>query len=182
MNDATTTIQDAAAGAPSSKAARLLELPRVSGVTALALAAADMIGTGVFTSLGFQVRDIPSGFSLLMLWVVGGAVALCGALSYAELAAAFPCSGGEYNFLSRSFHASVGLMAGWISATVGFAAPVALAAMAFGQYFAGAVPGAPVLALGLGITLFVTLVHLRGVHLGSVLHNISTFVKLGLIA
>jgi APA family basic amino acid/polyamine antiporter len=117
-----------------------------------------------------------------MLWVVGGIVALCGALSYAELAAAFPRSGGEYNFLSRSFHASIGFMAGWISATVGFAAPVALAAIAFGRYFAGVVPGAPVLGLGLGMTVLVTLVHLRGVQHGSVLQNISTFVKLALIA
>ena len=100
-----------------------------------------MIGTGVFTSLGFQVRDIPSGFSLLMLWVVGGVVALCGALSYSELAAAFPRSGGEYNFLSRTFHPAIGFLAGWISATVGFAAPVALAAMAFGQYLTGILPG-----------------------------------------
>src|SRR3974390_3943765 len=130
MNDTAMIVEDTAAGAPSSRAASLFELPRVSGLTALALAAADMIGTGVFTSLGFQVRDIPSGFSLLMLWVVGGVVAACGALSYAELAAAFPRSGGEYNFLSRSFHPAVGFMAGWVSATVGFAAPVALAAMA----------------------------------------------------
>ncbi len=141
-----------------------------------------MIGTGVFTSLGFQVRDIPSGFSLLMLWVVGGVVAMCGALSYSELAAAFPRSGGEYNFLSRTFHPAVGFLAGWISATVGFAAPVALAAMAFGQYFAGVVPGAPALALGLGVTVLVSLVHLSGTHRGSVLQNITTFMKLGLIA
>ncbi|MGO9484467.1 MAG: APC family permease [Rhodomicrobium sp.] len=162
--------------------ARLFEIPKVSAVTALALAVADMIGTGVFTSLGFQVRDIPSGFSLLMLWVVGGVVAMCGALSYSELAAAFPRSGGEYNFLSRTFHPAVGFLAGWISATVGFAAPVALAAMAFGQYFAGVVPGAPALALGLGVTVLVSLVHLSGTHRGSVLQNITTFMKLGLIA
>jgi APA family basic amino acid/polyamine antiporter len=145
------------------------------------LAVADMVGTGVFTSLGFQVRDIPSGFALLMLWAVGGVVAACGALSYAELAAAFPRSGGEYNFLSRSFHPAMGFLAGWISATVGFAAPVALAAIAFGQYFAGAVPGAPALALGLGITALITLVHLGGVHGSSLLQNVSTFLKLGLI-
>ena len=157
-------------------------VPKVSAVTALALAVADMIGTGVFTSLGFQVRDIPSGFSLLMLWVVGGIVALCGALSYAELAAAFPRSGGEYNFLSRTFHPAMGFLAGWISATVGFAAPVALAAMAFGQYFAGVVPGAPVMAIGLGATVLISLVHLSGIHRGSLLQNISTFMKLGLIA
>jgi len=140
-----------------------------------------MIGTGVFTSLGFQVRDIPSAFSLVMLWVVGGLVALCGALSYAELAAAFPRSGGEYNFLSRVYRPAIGFMAGWISATVGFAAPVALAAMAFGQYFAGVVPGAPTLALGIAVVWIVSLVHLAGVQSGSILQNVSTFIKLGLI-
>ena len=62
---------------------------------------ADMVGVGVFTSLGFQVIDIKSGFSLLLLWVVGGVVAICGAFCYAELAAMFPRSSGEYNFLRR---------------------------------------------------------------------------------
>ncbi len=158
-----------------------LDLPKVSALTATALAVADMIGTGVFTSLGFQVRDIPSPFSLAMLWIVGGLVALCGALSYAELAAAFPRSGGEYNFLTRAFRPSIGFMAGWISATVGFAAPVALAAMAFGQYCAGVVPGAPVLTLGIGIVWLVSIVHLLGIQSGAALQNISTFIKLGLI-
>jgi len=181
MSDASATIQKAAPDSATTMTARLFEIPKVSAVTALALAVADMIGTGVFTSLGFQVRDIQSGFSLLMLWVVGGVVALCGALSYSELAAAFPRSGGEYNFLSRSFHPAVGFLAGWVSATVGFAAPIALAAMAFGQYFAGVVPGAPALALGLCVTIVVSLVHLSGTHRGSVLQNISTFMKLGLI-
>ncbi len=118
-------------GAPSSEE-RPVELRTVSTTTAAAIAIADMIGIGVFTSLGFQVQSIPSAFSVLMLWVVGGIAALCGALSYAELAAALPRSGGEYNFLSRIYGQAVGFVAGWISATVGFAAPVALAAMAFG--------------------------------------------------
>ena len=60
-----------------------------------------MVGTGVFTSLGFQLEGIQSGFALLLLWVIGGVVALAGAVSYAELGAAFPRSGGEYNFLSE---------------------------------------------------------------------------------
>ena len=185
MSDASAVIQEPAPDSANATRARLFDIPKVSAVTALALAVADMIGTGVFTSLGFQVRDIPSGFSLLMLWVVGGVVALCGALSYSELAAAFPRSGGEYNFLSRTFHPAIGFLAGWISATVGFAAPVALAAMAFGQYLTGILPGtpAPVLAplLGLGVTILVTLVHLSGNQRGAVLQNISTFMKLGLI-
>ena len=62
----------------------------VSMLTATAIVVADMVGVGVFTSLGFQVQGIPSGFSLLLLWVVGGAVALCGVFSYGELAAMFP--------------------------------------------------------------------------------------------
>src|SRR5712672_2101780 len=103
--------------------------------TACGIVIANIIGTGVFTSLGFQVADIQSGFALLMLWVVGGIAALCGALCYGELAAALPRSGGEYNFLSQIYHPALGFMAGFVSATVGFAAPVALAAIAFGQYF-----------------------------------------------
>ncbi len=107
-----------------------------------------MIGIGVFTSLGFQLPDIPSGFSILMLWIIGGVVALSGALAYAELSTELPRSGGEYVFLSRIYHPAIGFMAGWVSATVGFAAPIALAAMAFGEYFQGVVPEAPPLMLG----------------------------------
>ena len=76
----------------------------VSVLTATAIVVADMVGVGVFTSLGFQVQGIPSGFSLLLLWVVGGVVALCGVFSYGELAAMFPRSSGEYNFLRQSWH------------------------------------------------------------------------------
>lgn len=101
---------------------------------ALAVVIANMIGTGVFTSLGYQVVDIQSGFVILLLWALGGAAALCGALCYAELGAAFPRSGGEYNFLSNAYHPSVGFVAGWISATIGFAAPIALASLAFAAY------------------------------------------------
>jgi basic amino acid/polyamine antiporter, APA family len=104
----------------------------ISGITATAIVIADMVGVGVFTSLGFQITDIKSGFSLLLLWIVGGVVAICGAFCYAELATMFPRSSGEYNFLRRIYHPAFGFMAGWLSATVGFAAPIALAAMAFG--------------------------------------------------
>ncbi len=167
-------------GAPASEE-RFTEVRNVSTITAAAIAVADMIGIGVFTSLGFQVQDIPSGFAVLALWVVGGIAALCGALCYAELAAALPRSGGEYNFLSRIYTPAVGFVAGWVSATVGFAAPVALAAMAFGQYFAGVMPGAPPLALGLAAVWLVALVHLSGVRLGATFHNSATALKLALI-
>src|SRR6202163_4463298 len=106
-------------------------------LTACSIVIANIIGTGIFTSLGFQLAEIRSGFPLLMLWVVGGIAALCGALSYGELSAALPRSCGEYHFLSKIYPPAVGFMAGFVSATVGFAAPIALAAMAFGEYFQG---------------------------------------------
>src|ERR1700730_13936270 len=106
-------------------------------LTACAIVIANIIGTGIFTSLGFQLSDIHSGFALLILWIVGGIVALCGALSYGELSAALPRSGGEYHFLSAIYHPALGFMAGFISATVGFAAPIALAALAFTKYLEG---------------------------------------------
>jgi basic amino acid/polyamine antiporter, APA family len=153
----------------------------VSGLTATAIVVADMVGIGVFTSLGFQVGDIQSGFALIMLWVVGGAVAVCGALCYAELATMLPRSSGEYNFLRRIYHPAFGFVAGFISATVGFAAPTALAAMAFGFYFKAVVPAAPVLPLGLGVTWLVAAAHLLGVRFGGGFHNAWTAFKLLLI-
>src|ERR1700746_4154751 len=97
--------------------------PTVSLLVATAIVVADMVGVGVFTSLGFQVKNIPSGFSILLLWAVGGMVALCGVFSYSELGAMFPRSSGEYNFLSRAFHPAFGFVAGVGSGTAGFAAP-----------------------------------------------------------
>jgi basic amino acid/polyamine antiporter, APA family len=158
-----------------------LDVRTVSTMTATALAVADMIGIGVFTSLGFQVAAIPSPFTVLMLWIVGGVAALCGALAYAELAAAFPRSGGEYNFLSRIYHPAIGFLAGWISATLGFSAPIALAAMAFGEYFKGIVPDAPPLLLGLVVIWGVTFVHLTGIKHSSKFQNVSTLIKGALI-
>src|ERR1700734_3712569 len=153
----------------------------VSWVTATAIVVADMVGVGVFTSLGFQVADIKSGFSLLLLWIVGGVVAICGAFCYAELAAMLPRSSGEYNFLRRIYHPAFGFVAGWLSATVGFAAPIALAAMAFGIYFKSIIPAVSPLLLGFGITWLAALVHLCGVKLGGAYHNAWTALKLVLI-
>src|ERR1041385_9525362 len=150
-------------------------------VTACSIVIANIIGTGIFTSLGFQVADIHSGFALLMLWVVGGIAAICGALCYGELAAALPRSGGEYNFLSEIYHPAVGFMAGFVSATVGFAAPVALAAMAFGTYFNGVFGvGSPVM-LSFVVVWRVTVFHLGNLQVGSAFQNVSTLVKLLLI-
>ncbi len=150
-------------------------------LTASSIVIANIIGTGIFTSLGFQLVDIQAGFPLLMLWIIGGIVALCGALCYGELSAALPRSGGEYNFLSQIYHPAFGFMAGFISATVGFAAPIALAAMAFGEYFVGVFGvGSPVL-LSFVVVWVVTAFHLGNLRIGSAFQNLSTLVKLLLI-
>jgi len=151
-------------------------------LTACGIVIANIIGTGVFTSLGFQVIDIQSGFPLLMLWIVGGIAALCGALCYGELSAALPRSGGEYHFLSEIYHPALGFMAGFVSATVGFAAPIALAAMAFGRYFNGVFHfGSPVM-LSFVLVWIVALFHFGNLRSGSAFQNVWTVVKLLLIA
>jgi len=150
-------------------------------VTASSIVIANIIGTGIFTSLGFQLADIQSGFPLLMLWIIGGITALCGALCYGEVSAALPRSGGEYHFLSQIYHPALGFMAGFISATVGFAAPIALAAMAFGKYFVGVFGvGSPML-LSFVVVWVVTAFHLGNLQVGSVFQVLSTLVKLLLI-
>jgi APA family basic amino acid/polyamine antiporter len=153
----------------------------VSVRVATAIVVADMIGVGVFTSLGFQVKDIPSGFSILLLWTIGGLVALCGVFSYSELGAMFPRSSGEYNFLTRAYHPAFGFLAGWVSATVGFAAPVALAAMAFGEYGKSVLPGASPLGLAMAAVWLVSIVQLCGLRHSSSFQLIATMLKVVLI-
>ena len=141
-----------------------------------------MVGTGIFTSLGFQVGDLPTGFAIMALWAIGGICALCGALSYAELGAALPRSGGEYHFLREIYHPAVGFVAGWISATVGFAAPVAIAAIPFGTYLAGVCAGLEsAFSCPSASSAITTLVLLWDFRLGSGFQNVSTLLKVALI-
>jgi APA family basic amino acid/polyamine antiporter len=157
--------------------------PRTIGFfTACGIVIANIIGTGVFTSLGFQLQNIQSGFALLMLWIVGGIAALCGALCYGELSAALPRSGGEYHFLSRIYHPALGFMAGIVSATVGFAAPIALAALAFGRYCHGVVNTGPPMFYSIAVVWIVALFHISSLHVGSLFQSAWTIVKLLLIA
>ncbi len=152
--------------------------------TAIAVVVANMIGTGVFTSLGYQIVDIKSTFVLLLLWLVGGIAAMCGALTYAELASRLPRSGGEYNFLSQLYHPSVGFVSGWVSLTVGFAAPTALAAMTFAAYLDSAlvnIADINRMAAALMLVAVVTLVHGRNHESSGGLQNWFTVIKVLLI-
>ena len=161
---------------------------------------ANMIGAGIFTTSGLLMGDLRHAGVMLGLWVIGGIVALCGALSYGELGAAIPRAGGEYAFLSRLYHPGVGFLSGWVSFFVGFSAPIAASAIGFVEYLTRAFPG--LLELGIfpgaaGATVMkkvyailvivaFTLLHTRGLELGTRVQNALTALKIlivvGLIA
>ena len=149
--------------------------------TAISVVISNMIGTGVFTTLGFQAVDIHSVFALLLLWFLGGIVALSGALCYGELAVRMPRSGGEYNYLSQIYHPAVGFLAGWVSATVGFAAPAALASVALGNYLGNVVPSLSPTAVAVATILLAAIVHASGVRIGSVFQDFLTGLNITLI-
>ena len=153
--------------------------------TAAAVIIANMVGTGVFTSLGFQVADIQSVFALMMLWIIGGIASLCGAATYAELGAALPRSGGEYNFLGRIYHPIAGFISGWVSTVIGFAAPIAAVSLAFGKYTTAALPGTygPAIQKGLacGLVILVTYIHGKNRNASGKFQFGFTAMKVGLI-
>ncbi len=154
---------------------------KIGFATAISLVIANMIGTGVFTSLGFQVLDIESGFAIMMLWIVGGILSLCGALTYGEIGSAFPQSGGEYNYLSKLYHPSVGFLSGWVSVTVGFAAPVAAASTALGLYVNKIYGSVNPQILAVSVILILTIVHSINLKLGSAVQRAFTLIKVVII-
>lgn len=152
---------------------------KITTITGIALVVANMIGTGAFTSLGFQLKDLSNPTVILVLWVLGGVIALSGALSYAEIGTNITRSGGEYAFLTKLFHPIVGYLSGWISITVGFAAPIALSALAFVAYFPFFELKAKLISII--VIAIITLIHTRSLMISSTFQNISTLLKVALI-
>ena len=147
-------------------------------VTASTFVIANMIGTGVFTSLGFLLLGTTNFVSILLLWLFGGLIALCGALVYGELGAAMPRSGGEYHYLSEIYHPLLGVMSGWASLIVGFAAPVALACMAFGTYLNKVFPVFHPTTSALTVLTIITALHAYDVRAGGTVQRYFTFLKI----
>lgn len=153
---------------------------KYSFTVAVTVVIANMIGTGVFTSLGYQVGPIPSGFAILVLWLVGGVVSLCGAFCYAEIATSLKKSGGEYLFLSKLYHPAFGFLSGWISLLVGFAGAISAVAIAIGEY-SNDLLGLPVRLVAIAAIVVISGIHLLGVKTGGIAQNILTILKLSLI-
>lgn len=157
---------------------------------------ASMIGTGIFTALGFQVMEgaIPDSFSILIVWIIGGLLSLCGATVYGEVASYVGKSGGEYVFLSELFHPLLGFLSGWVSLFVGFSAAIASLAIATGEYilpFLGlnnnilyVIFGTDITVnkvIGASIILTVAIIQMGGVILGGIVQNLLTGLKLVMI-
>ena len=156
---------------------------------------ANMVGAGIFTTSGLLMKDLHHPVVMLGLWVVGGLVALCGALSYGELGAAFPHAGGEYAFLSRLYHPILGFLSGWVSFFVGFSAPIAASAIGFSEYLTRAFPGllhpgiiggaseAAIMKKLYAILIIAafTFLHTRGLETGARVQNALTGLKILLI-
>ena len=96
--------------------------------SATALVVANVIGAGVFTTTGFQAADLGNPTIILLLWLLGGVLAYCGALCFAELGAAMPHAGGEYIYLRETYGRAFGFMSAFVSLLAGFSAPIAAAA------------------------------------------------------
>jgi APA family basic amino acid/polyamine antiporter len=175
-------------------------LRREVGLTsATVLVIANMVGTGVFTTSGFILKELGSPQALLLCWLLGGLFALCGALCYGELGARFPKAGGEYVFLKESFGKPVAFLSGWISLFVGFSAPIAAAAIAFASYLhqASGLPmdgkwvisafDVPLITLSwfnltaLCVIGLFTLIHYHGLSFGTKVQNWLTLFKISLI-
>ena len=101
---------------------------------------ANMIGSGIFLTTGLLMADLADPVLMLILWLAGGIIALCGAFCYGELGAAMPQAGGEYVYLSGLFHPILGFLSGWVSFFVGFSAPIAASALGFSEYMTRALP------------------------------------------
>ena len=154
---------------------------RIDLTTAIAVVVANMIGTGLFTSLGYQLLETPAGFPVLTIWLLGGLLAFLGAVCYAEIATRLPAGGGEYHFLTEIYHPALGFMAGFTSATIGFAAPIAAASLAFAGYLKGAFPALPEKTVATAIILAVAALHVAHFSAGLSFQKVVTALKVAVI-
>src|SRR5690606_20613194 len=152
---------------------------KISTLAGIAIVMANMIGTGAFTSLGFQLKDMQNPISILTLWVLGGVLALSGAFSYAEVGTYIRKSGGEYAFLSEIYHPLLGYLSGWISITVGCAGPIGRAVICFTEYFQ--ICDFNTKCNAIVMLAVITIIHTTNLRTSSRFQIVSTFFKVMVI-
>lgn len=138
-----------------------------------------MIGAAVFTSAGFSLATLRSPVWVLVCWAIGGAIAVCGAISYGALAVQIRESGGEYVYLARRVHPLVGFLAGWVSLLAGFTGALAFAASTFEVYAAPLFQlEVPRGTIAVPLIVLCAVQHSLGVAGGALLQNVVVIAKL----
>jgi APA family basic amino acid/polyamine antiporter len=160
---------------------------RIGWFTAGCVLISNVVGSGIFTTTGFMARDLGHPLLILSIWLIGGLIALAGALCYSELGAAIPVAGGEYRYLQRAYGPFVGFLSGWTSFTIGFSAAIAAGAVSFAAYFLQLIPlgdkgDKASTAVALGLLWLITGFHLAGVGAGGLLQRTLTVLKMGAIS
>ena len=142
-----------------------------------------MVGTGVFTSLGFQLAVVQNTWSIVLLWVLGGMLALTGAFTFAELGTHYAHeNGGDYVFIAKGLHPFLGYLSAWVSLVGGFAAPVAIAGKAMEAYLAPAFGLTNLRIVTVIVVLLIGLLHSFSLRHSSLFQNLTTLVKIAFIA
>ena len=161
--------------------------------SATALVIANMIGAGIFTTTGFQAGDLGHPGIILILWIVGGSLALLGALCYAELGAMMPHARGEYVYLRETYGPAFGFMSAFVSLTAGFSAAIAAATESFTVYLGHFIPFlteqqlliGPIGIIDLvavGVVWLLVIIHMGAVRSGTGFNDFMTVFKVAGIA
>ncbi len=147
-------------------------------VSLVCLVIGNMIGAGLYVGSTYALESLGDARLVLLAWGIGGVHAICGSIAYAALAKRLPVSGGEYSFLSHFVRPALGFMAGWISLVAGFTAPIATAALLFGEYACGSGQDSELARIIATIAIVVGAVfHLVNLRTGSWLNNVIVGLK-----
>ena len=141
------------------------------------LVVANMIGVGVLVSTGYMAQDMAAK-PILIAWILGAAIAVCGVLAYSGVVAAIRESGGEYRFLSDLMHPFLGYVAGWGSLVLGFSAVIAVDALAIGSFLNTLFPGPDPRIAGAIVIVSITLLHAYNTELSHTTQNLLVGFKL----
>lgn len=148
--------------------------------TGIGLIVANMIGAGVLLSTGFMAQDMGAG-AILLAWVFGIALALCGTQAYGAIASVSGRSGGEYRYLTDYFHPILGCLAGAGSLVLGFSAPIAVDAMAIGAFAGTLGISGDTRMLGALVIVALSVFHATGYRSSDRTQNVLVGVKILLV-
>jgi amino acid transporter len=164
-------------------------LPRTLGLwSGVALVVGITIGSGIFRSPAGIAQKVPDPTAMLLLWILGGAITMCGALSLGELAAALPETGGLYAYLREGWGRMPAFLFGWSELILIRANALGGIAVVFGEYFLRSFGVDPIehyvvaRSLSAGAIAFAAAVNIRGAHLGAFIVGVATWAKFAALA